>query len=86
MLEIRVQLALTIVWFLLFVPAVLWWKDSVPFLVFVSVYANFVGHLSAWEAARAKEEAHVETDGTRPAAGERNGSPDQKGEEDSAGM
>jgi hypothetical protein len=52
-----VQLILTLVWALLFVPALLWWKQSVPFLVFVSVYANFVGHWAAWEAAKAKEEA-----------------------------
>ena len=41
-------------WALLFVPALLWLKESVPFLVFVSVYANFVGHWAAWEAARPK--------------------------------
>ena len=44
---------------LLFLPALLWWKESVPFLVFVSVYANFVGHWAAWEAAQAKEEAEA---------------------------
>jgi hypothetical protein len=52
---------MTVVWALLFVPALLWWKQSVPFLVFVSVYANFVGHWAAWEAAKAKEEAEGET-------------------------
>jgi hypothetical protein len=57
----RIQLIATLVWAALFVPALLWWKESVPFLVFVSVYANFVGHLSAWEAAKAKEEAESPT-------------------------
>lgn len=66
MSQVRLQAILTVLWFVLFVPAVIWWKDSVPFLVFVSVYANFVGHLSAWEAARAGEdtvsnEQHEET-------------------------
>jgi uncharacterized membrane protein len=55
----KVQLILTLVWALLFAPALLWWKESVPFLVFVSVYANFVGHWAAWEAAKAKEEAEA---------------------------
>jgi hypothetical protein len=55
----KVQGILTLVWALLFIPALLWWKESVPFLVFVSVYANFVGHWSAWEAAQAKEEAEA---------------------------
>jgi hypothetical protein len=56
----NVQMILTLIWALLFVPALLWWKESVPFLVFVSVYANFVGHWAAWEAAKAKEEAETE--------------------------
>ena len=55
----KVQLILTLVWAFLFVPALLWWKESVPFLVFVSVYANFAGHWAAWEAAQAKEEAEA---------------------------
>lgn len=55
----KVQLILTLVWAVLFIPALLWWKESVPFLVFVSVYANFVGHWAAWEAAQAKEEAEA---------------------------
>jgi hypothetical protein len=57
----KVQLIMTVVWAMLFIPALLWWKQSVPFLVFVSVYANFVGHWAAWEAAKAKEEAEAET-------------------------
>jgi hypothetical protein len=48
---------LTLAWLLLSVPAVLLWRDSVPFLVFVSVYANVTGHLSAWQAARAEDVA-----------------------------
>lgn len=51
----HVQIILTIIWFLMFFPALMFWQKSVPYLVFVSVYANFVGHLSAAEAAGAKE-------------------------------
>lgn len=40
------NVALMIGWAALFVPGLLWWRESVPFLVFVSIYANFVGHLS----------------------------------------
>lgn len=43
---------LTIGWLLMAVPALLWWQQSVPFLVFVSVYANFAGHFSSWQASR----------------------------------
>jgi hypothetical protein len=42
----------TILWAVVAFPAIIWWRDSVPFLVGVSVYANLAGHLSAWQAAR----------------------------------
>lgn len=41
-----------LVWAVLVVPSLLWWKDSVPYVVAVSVYANLVNHLAAWQAAR----------------------------------
>jgi hypothetical protein len=50
----RTQATLAATWMVLAVPAVLWWKDSVPFLVFASVYANVAGHVSAWQGARAE--------------------------------
>ncbi len=43
---------LTVLWALLIIPAVLWWSQSVPFLVMVSVYANVAGHFAAWQASR----------------------------------
>lgn len=52
----RVHLVLTLVWLTLALPAVVLWRDSVPFLVFVSVYANVVGHWSSYEAATPNEE------------------------------
>lgn len=42
-----------VVWALLFYPGMTSWRDSIPFLVFVSLYANFVGHLSGVAAAAA---------------------------------
>lgn len=41
-----------IVFLLLIPPSITWWKDSVPYLVAISVWANLVGHISAWQAAR----------------------------------
>ena len=58
----KVHLALTLLWLLLALPACVWWRDSVPFLVFVSVYANVVGHWSSWQAARAEEAATPSSD------------------------
>jgi hypothetical protein len=51
----RLHAALTVLWLLIAVPGILLWRDSVPFLVGVSIYANFVGHFSSWQAARAEE-------------------------------
>lgn len=46
------HLFLTLVWLLLLVPTVVWWRESLPWLVFMSWYANFVGQWSAYEAAK----------------------------------
>lgn len=51
----RLHAALTVIWLIIAIPAVLFWRDSVPFLVFVSVYANVVGHWSSWQAAHAEK-------------------------------
>lgn len=49
--------ALTVVWAVLAVPTVLWWHDSVLWVGLISVYANVVGHASAWQATRAEKAA-----------------------------
>jgi hypothetical protein len=40
-------------WVLLVVPSVLLWRNSVPYIVALSVYANFAGSVASWQAARA---------------------------------
>lgn len=42
----------TVIWFILAFPICIWLSESVPFLVFISVYAVVTGHLSSWQAAR----------------------------------
>lgn len=42
-----------VVWILLAVPTVLVWKDSILWVAFMSLYANFASHFSAYDAARA---------------------------------
>lgn len=49
---VRFHLAATLVFLALIVPSMLWWANSVPYLVAISVWANFAGHLSAWQSAR----------------------------------
>lgn len=44
-----------VVWGLLGIPTVILWKDSILWVAFMSLYANFVGHFSAYEASRAED-------------------------------
>lgn len=48
----RFHYALTITWALLAIPTMLWWRDSVAWLTWISLYANVASHLAAWQAAR----------------------------------
>lgn len=52
----RYHLAMMAVWPALAVPAVLWWKQSIIFVILLSLYANFAGDFSAYQAARAEDE------------------------------
>jgi hypothetical protein len=45
-----------VVWALLAIPTLLLWSESILWIAFMSLYANFVGHFSAWDAARAEED------------------------------
>ena len=51
----KLHAGLTIVWLLLVVPSVLWWRESIPWLVFMSVWANIAGHFAAWQGSRAED-------------------------------
>ena len=58
--QLWANLVLVLVWAVLFIPGLIAWRESVPFLVFVSIYANFVGHLSAVAGAVAARKADPE--------------------------
>jgi hypothetical protein len=45
------------VWALLVIPTLLWWRESILWIAFMSLWANLVGHWSAWDAARAEQKA-----------------------------
>lgn len=53
----RAHAILTFTWLALTLPTLLWWKDSVPWVAWMSLYANVVGHWSGWQAARAEKAA-----------------------------
>lgn len=46
------HLVATIIWTLLVIPSVLWWKESIAWVVLMSVWANLASHFAAWQAAR----------------------------------
>lgn len=51
------NLVMMILWALLVIPTLLWWRESIFWVAFMSLYANFVGHFGAWGAARAEHKA-----------------------------
>lgn len=51
----RVHLSLLIVWVVVGLPVSYLLRSSVPWLVFLSVYAIIVGHWSGWSAERPSE-------------------------------
>ncbi len=51
----RVHLALLIAWIVPGLPVSFYLRESVPWLVFLSVYAIIVSHASAWSAERPSE-------------------------------
>lgn len=56
---------LTVIWFIAAFPICIFLANSVPFLVFISVYAVVTGHLSTWQASRVEvrqEQEKVERD------------------------
>lgn len=46
---------LAVIWFAAAIPICLWLSTSVPFLVFISVYAVVTGHWSTWQSAKVEE-------------------------------
>lgn len=51
----RAHLTMACVWLVLSVPTVMWWRDSVLWVAFLSLYANFASEISAYQASRAEE-------------------------------
>lgn len=58
----RCQLVAAVMWVGLAIPSLIWWKDSVLWVILISIYANIVGHLSGYSAARADQAAEENED------------------------
>lgn len=51
------HLAMMGVWAGLAIPGLLWWRESVTFVMILSLYANFASEAAAYQAARAEQKA-----------------------------
>ncbi|HBR4891418.1 TPA: hypothetical protein L9X01_003246 [Klebsiella pneumoniae] len=60
----RCRLVAAVMWVGLAIPSLIWWKDSVLWVILISIYANIVGHLSGYSAARADQAAEESEDST----------------------
>ncbi|HBT5140198.1 hypothetical protein QIH19_24105 [Klebsiella pneumoniae] len=60
----RCHLVAAVMWVGLAIPSLIWWKDSVLWVILISIYANIVGHLSVYSAARADQAAEESEDST----------------------
>ncbi|WP_371333252.1 hypothetical protein [Klebsiella quasipneumoniae] len=58
----RCHLVAAVMWVSLAIPSLIWWKDSVLWVILISIYANIVGHLSGYSAARADQAAEENED------------------------
>ena len=58
----RWPLVAAVMWVGLAIPSLIWWKDSVLWVILISIYANIVGHLSGYSAARADQAAEENED------------------------
>ncbi len=51
----RRHLYMAWLWLLLAIPALVWWKESVLFVILLSLYANIEASLSAHNAQRLRD-------------------------------
>ena len=56
----KVHKILLWLWLILAIPSITIWKNSVPWLVFLSVYAIVATHWAGFEGAKAEEAANSE--------------------------
>ena len=57
---VRFHFVMMIVWAGLAIPTVLIWKESILWVAFMSLYANFVGHFAGWDASKAARNAETD--------------------------
>lgn len=44
-----------VIWLLLAIPGLTIWKNSIPFVIVMSIWANVAAHFAAWQSARSED-------------------------------
>lgn len=57
---VRYHASMMALWVLLVVPTLLVWKESILWVAFMSLYANFVGHFASYDAAKGEADLMAE--------------------------
>lgn len=57
------HLAMMIVWPILMIPTIIWWKNSVVWVAALSLYANFASEFAAWHGANTEKHQREQNDG-----------------------
>lgn len=52
----RYHLLAMMVWAGLALPGIIWWKESITFVIIMSLYANFAAEFAAYQGARNETE------------------------------
>ncbi len=50
----KLHLVLTFVWAAALIPTLIWWRESILWVAFMSLWANVASHWACYQAARAE--------------------------------
>lgn len=51
----RFHLVAAVTWFILTLPTLVWWKESILWVSLMSIYAIVIAHLAAYQAAHGEK-------------------------------
>ena len=52
---VRFHAVMTVVWVLLIIPSLLFWKESVTWVIVMSLWANIAAHWAAFQGAHSEK-------------------------------
>lgn len=53
--QARLHAGLTVFWMLMTIPALIWWKESILYVVLISQWANVAAHWASFQGAHAEK-------------------------------